>query len=137
MISDDKNGKTPPEGKLAEHDHRYCHPDEAMAQVLEDRDALDLALKTEWELHEATKIERDRLISTNDTLVSRIEDLSQGYGLEDTCPRVQCRTASRRLKAQCEQMRRAVEYALQGFSTEADAPFLALFRNRYRKAMER
>ena len=41
------------------------------------------------------------------------------------------------LKAQRERMSRAVEYALQGFSTDADAPFLAIFRKRYRKAMER
>lgn len=90
-----------------------------------------------WDIVAELREERDRLISTNDTLVARIEDLNQGYGLEDTCPRVQCRSTSRRLKAQCEQMRRAVEYALQGFSTDADAPFLALFRKRYRKAMER
>lgn len=50
---------------------------------------------------------RDRLISANDTLVARIEDLTEGYGLEDTCPRVQCRTTSRRLKAELDALRAA------------------------------
>lgn len=64
-----------------------------------------------WDLVAELREERDRLISTNDTLVARIEDLNQGYGLEDTCPRVQCRATSRRLKAQCEQMRHIIEAA--------------------------
>jgi hypothetical protein len=46
------------------------------------------------------RAERDRLLSANDTLVKRIEDLSEGYALEDTCPRVQCRTTSKRLHAE-------------------------------------
>lgn len=41
--------------------------------------------------------ECDRLLSANDTLVERISDLTEGYALEDTCPRVQCQTTSQRL----------------------------------------
>lgn len=40
---------------------------------------------------------RDRLLSANDTLVARIEDMMQGYATSDTCPRVQCRSTSKRL----------------------------------------
>jgi hypothetical protein len=47
------------------------------------------------------------LLSANDTLVKRIEDLSEGYALEDTCPRVQCRTTSMRLRAELEAAKRA------------------------------
>ena len=41
--------------------------------------------------------ECDRLLSANDTLVERISDLTEGYALEDTCPRVQCQTTIQRL----------------------------------------
>jgi chromosome segregation ATPase len=56
--------------------------------------------------------ERDRLLSANDTLVSRIEDLTEGYALEDTCPRVQCLTTSKRLKNQAYELQRELD-ALQ------------------------
>lgn len=53
------------------------------------------------------RAENERLLSANDTLVTRIEDLTQGYALEDTCPRVQCQTTSKRLKAQANEIHEA------------------------------
>lgn len=50
-----------------------------------------------------------RLESANDTLVARIEDLTEGYALEDTCPRVQCRATSRRLKNQVYELQPVVD----------------------------
>lgn len=53
----------------------------------------------------ALRAERDRVLSANDTLVRRIEDLTEGYATEDTCPRVQCLTTSRRLKSEVADLR--------------------------------
>jgi len=49
--------------------------------------------------------ECDRLLSANDTLVARIDDLTEGYALEDTCPRVQCQTTSQRLHREIDGLR--------------------------------
>lgn len=116
--------------------------DEHVRSLVGERDALQPYASTMQERIDWLREERDRLISANDTLVLRIDDMTQSYALEDTCPRVQCQTTSKRLKDECNRLRMERDDALnqrQAYAAMAEADYEELWAtaHRHTKALER
>lgn len=116
--------------------HHYC--DCTAKQLQESAMRIEIAEERIKQL----EAERDRLISANDTLVLRIDDMTQSYALEDTCPRVQCQTTSKRLKDECNRLRMERDDALnqrQAYAAMAEADYEELWAtaHRHTKALER